>query len=175
MNKQSEETENMDWGEFADAGASWERREAERLERDRKAKPRRKPGRPKGATNKRSRDLLALQEEKGYADPVEALMQYVTMPAEQLHAWICERQPAKPPSLWQVMQDQNAMRVQLAPYLHAKIMSMPQQLEEMLPALFLHLGTNQLDQARQLAEQKGLSVGQPLIEEKVNKNNDMDD
>ncbi|WP_132313679.1 hypothetical protein [Martelella mediterranea] len=164
----------MDLGEFADAEASWERREAERLARDRKAKPRRKPGRPKGATNKRSRDLLALQEEKGYADPVEALMQYVTMPAEQLHAWICERQPSKPPSLWQVMQDQNAMRVQLAPYLHAKIMSMPQTIEELLPMLMLNLGTNQLDQAKQIAAEKGMSVGQPLIEQHSNENNDLE-
>ncbi|TPW33233.1 hypothetical protein FJU08_01320 [Martelella alba] len=170
MNKQSENTADEGSGEFADAGAAWERREAERLGRDRKAKPRRKPGRPPGSTNKRSRDLLALQEEKGYADPVEALMQYCTMPAEALHAWICERESGKKPSLWEVMQHQASMRVQLAPFLHAKIMSMPAAIEELLPLLMINLGTNQLDQARQIAEQKGIPIGSPLLEGKANEN-----
>lgn len=175
MNKISDEIDGEGLGEFADAGASWERREAARLAKD-GGKARRKPGRPKGAKNKRTNDLLALQEERGYADPVEAMMQYCSLPAEELHAWICERVPKKQqPSLWRVMQDQNAMRVQLAPYLHAKIMAMPAALEELLPMLFMNLGTNQLDQARQVSAQKALSVGSPLLEQTSNKNNDLDD
>jgi len=69
------------------------------------------------------------------------------------------------PSLFEIIKEQHAVGDRLAPYLHGKKPVQVAIIDERLPTLIVDLGTNQLAEARRLAEQRALSVvsvGSPI-------------
>lgn len=152
-------------GAFADAGAAHAKQVAEGL------RPAR-PGRPKGAANKKTEEFESWYRASGYRDPLLALADWITADPVHLQAWFQEHERAKVavgkkimtalPSLLDIIKAQNAAAGELAPYLHGKMPIRVKVEDERLPVLVLNLGTNQLDQARVIEGQRRFSVGMPL-------------
>lgn len=129
-------------------------------------------GRPKGAKNRKTADFAAWYEANGFKDPLEFMAEFMSANPVELQAFYAEHERTYKaigknvgkavPSLFEINEEQLSCAEKLAPYLHGKAPAVEQPLDERLPVLVLNLGTNQLDQARQIAGQRGLSVGMPL-------------
>lgn len=127
-------------------------------------------GRPKGARNRKSVDMEKWYFAKGYVDPVQRLGELVSEDPRVLVAWFDENAGTNldgskraGPSILEVVRMQIAAAGELMPYLHGKMPTRIEVTDERLPALLLALGTNQLDEARQVADDRALSAGR-LIE-----------
>lgn len=146
------------------------------------ASVKRQRGRPKGAKNRKTADFAAWYEANGFKDPLEFMAEFMSANPVELQAFFAEHEKTYKaigknvgkavPSLSEIVEEQLACADKLAPYLHGKAPAAILPPDERLPVLVLNLGTNQLDQARQIAGQRGLSVGMPLTID-ASKNNDL--
>lgn len=154
--------EALDWR--SDAEASLGRHDPDKAERRR--------GRPKGSGNRKTAAFADWYAEQGFKDPLEAQAQFLTADPVALQAWFAEHERTRKavgkqvglavPALIDIVKEQMACARDLAPYLHGKAKVREDDPDQRLPVLILNLGTNQLDQAQQVAQARGLSVGQPL-------------
>lgn len=162
---------------FADAGEIAERRGR---------------GRPKGALNVKTRDFERYYGAMGYRDPLVAWAQFLTRSPLDLQMWIEEHERAQVavgkeirdalPTLFEIVQEQHRCAERLAPYLHGKKPVQVEIIDERLPTLIVDLGTNQIAEARKVAQRQALTVGSPIEGETelawqgaINKNNDLAD
>lgn len=141
-------------------------------------------GRPRGSLNIKTKDFERYYAAMGYRDPLKAQAEFLTADPVALLAWFEKHEPKKKlrPSLWRIVREQHQMARDLAPYLHGKKPVQVEIIDERLPTLIVDLGTNQLAEAHRLADQRALSIGQPIdIEGEVrsdpasNENNDLED
>jgi len=133
---------------------------------------RRGRGRPKDALNRKTRDFERYYAAMGYRDPLVAWAQFLTRNPVELQDWIAEHETTyvaigkkerkAVPSLADIIQEQHRCAERLAPYLHGKKPVQVEIIDERLPTLIVDLGTNQLDEARRLADRNALSIGAPL-------------
>ncbi|TPM06772.1 MULTISPECIES: hypothetical protein [unclassified Mesorhizobium] len=157
---------------FADAGAQAQRRGR---------------GRPSGALNVKTKDFERYYAAMGFRDPLQAWAQFLTADPVALQAWFEEHEQTRiavgkgtakaVPSLLEIIHEQHQVALALAPYLHGKKPVQVEIIDERLPTLIVDLGTNQLADARRLAEQRALSVGAPIEIEgetaDIKENNDL--
>lgn len=166
--------EGQDWrAEAADALASHDPKKAAKRGR----------GRPKGARNRKTEDFAAWYEAQGYKDPLQMQAEFMSADPVGIQAFFCEHERTLKaigkktgkavPSLGEIVKEQLACARDIAPYLHGKAPVRLVVEDERLPILVINSGTNQLDQARTVAAQKGLSVGRPLLDVTPNKINDL--
>ncbi|MBZ9856748.1 hypothetical protein LB566_23430 [Mesorhizobium sp. CA13] len=140
---------------------------------------RRGRGRPSGALNVKTKEFERYYTAMGFKDPLVGDAHFYSADPVALVAWFEEHEPNKKkrPSLWEIIREQNARSDALKPYLHGKKPVQVEIIDERLPTLIVDLGTNQLADARRLAEQRALSVGAPIEIEgetaDTNENNDL--
>lgn len=151
---------------------------------------RRGRGRPRGALNVKTRDFERYYGAMGYRDPLVAWAQFLTRSPIELQAWIEEHERAQVavgkeirdalPSLLEIVQEQHRCAERLAPYLHGKKPVQVEIIDERLPTLIVDLGTNQIAEARKVADRQALSVGAPIdgdgdraSQVVINENNDL--
>lgn len=164
MNKiiENDEDQGLDWRTDADASL-------DRTDPDRAAgRPR---GRPKGAINRKTADFRDWYAGQGFKDPLVAQAQFLSADPVALQAWFAEHEKTLKaigkltgkavPSLIDIVKEQLACARDLAPYLHGKMPAVTDPGDERLPMLVLNLGTNQLDQAKQIVGNR-MSIGAPL-------------
>lgn len=133
---------------------------------------RRGRGRPAGSLNLKTKDFERYYQAMGYRDPLKAMAQWLTADPVALQAWFEEHETARvavgkstviaKPTLIEIIKEQHAVAVALAPYLHGKKPVQVEIIDERLPTLIVDLGTNQLADAARLAEQRALSVGHTI-------------
>ncbi|OEI83717.1 hypothetical protein GRI33_06245 [Brucella sp. BO3] len=164
----------LDWR--SDAASSLERREPEKAAQ-------RGRGRPKGAGNRKTKDFQAWYEAQGFKDPLQLQAEFMSSDPVALQSFFLEHEKTMKaigkktgvavPALIDIVKEQMACARDLAPYLHGKAPVRVVVEDERLPMLVINSGTNQIDQARQVAAQKGLTVGRPMIDAAPNKINDL--
>jgi hypothetical protein len=147
---------------FADAGAALERQKPEK----------KRPGRPKGSLNRKTKEFEKFFQAQGFTDPLTAMAQFLTVDPVQLQAWFIEHERAKVavgkklrthcPTLWEIQKERMTVATQLAPYLHGKKPVEVAIIDERLPQLIVELGTNQLEEGEKINGRKVLSLGQTL-------------
>lgn len=160
-------------GPYADAGA------ADQVQRP----DRKRPGRPKGALNRKTKDFERWYQAQGFRDPLEAMGQFLTADPVELQSWFIEHERSNKaigkgigqalPSLMDIIKEQHACASQLGPYLHGKKPVEIALIDERLPTLIIDLGTNQLAEGQEIAGRKALSVGQPLVDVTPNEIKDL--
>jgi hypothetical protein len=153
---------------FADAGEALERHRPDEGEINGK----RRPGRPKGAMNRKTKDFERFYQAQGFRDPLAAMAQFLTADPVALQAWFQDHDRAKVavgkkimtamPSLMDIIKEQHAVASVLAPYLHGKKPVEVAIIDERLPTLIVDLGTNQLEEGEIIAGRKALSLGTPI-------------
>lgn len=179
-----------DGGAFADAEAARRRQIAEgELKRpgEKRANQEARQGRPRGSLNRKTKDFERYYAAKGFADPLVAMAQFLTRDPVALQAWFIEHERTikaigkktgqAVPSLIEIIKEQHTVASQLAPYLHGKKPTQIEIIDERLPQLIINLGTNQLDQMREIGDAKAMQIGQVIDHdepEKVNEINDPD-
>lgn len=136
-----------------------------------KAKARRR-GRPKGAMNRKTQELAAWYQAQGYRDPLQAMAEFLSADPVGIQAFFAKHETTLKaigkvtglavPSLGEIVKMQMDCAAELAPYLHGKAPIRVDVVDERLPFLVINAGTNQLDQARAIAEGRGLSVGSKI-------------
>lgn len=177
-------TENKIIGNGEDTGLDWRSDAASSLERhDADKAARRGRGRPKGAGNRKTKDFQAWYEAQGFKDPLQMQAEFMSADPVALQAFFAEHERTLKaigkktglavPALIDIVKEQMACARDLAPYLHGKAPVRVVVEDERLPMLVINSGTNQIDQARQVAAQKGLTVGRPMIDGTPNKINDL--
>lgn len=165
-------------------GHDWRSDAASSLEREDPAKAAlRGRGRPKGATNKKTKDFQAWYDAQGFKDPLELQAEFMSSDPVALQAFFIEHERTQKaigkkfglavPALIDIVKEQMSCARDLAPYLHGKAPVRIVVEDERLPMLVINSGTNQIDQAKQIAAQKGLTVGRPIVELTSNENNDL--
>lgn len=169
-----EENTGLDWR--SDAASSLERREPEKAAQ-------RSRGRPKGAGNRKTKDFQAWYEAQGFKDPLQLQAEFMSSDPVALQSFFLEHEKTLKaigkktgiavPALIDIVKEQMACARDLAPYLHGKAPVRVFLEDERLPFLVINAGTNQIAQAQQIAAQKGLTVGKPMIEVTPNKINDL--
>ncbi|MEY9718799.1 hypothetical protein [Sinorhizobium fredii] len=164
MNKiiENDDDQGLDWR--ADADASLGRTDPDRAA----ARPR---GRPKGAVNRKTADFRDWYQAQGFKDPLVAQAQFLSADPVALQAFFVEHEKTSKaigkaigkavPALIDIVKEQMACARDLAPYLHGKMPTKVEVEVENLPMLVLNLGTNQLDQARDIVHGR-MSIGAPL-------------
>lgn len=171
-------------GNGEDTGLDWRSDAASSLERhDADKAAQRGRGRPKGAGNRKTKDFQAWYEAQGFKDPLQMQAEFMSADPVALQAFFAEHERTLKalgkgvayavPALIDIVKEQMACARDLAPYLHGKAPVRVVVEDERLPMLVINSGTNQIDQARQVAAQKGLTVGRPMIDATPNKINDL--
>lgn len=169
-----------------DTGHDWRSDAASSLERENPAKAaQRGRGRPKGAVNRKTRDFQAWYDAQGFKDPLELQAEFMSADPVALQSFFIEHERTQKaigkkfgqavPALIDIVKEQISCARDLAPYLHGKAPVRVVVEDERLPMLVINANTNQIDQAKQIAVQKGLTVGQPIVELTSNKINDLAD
>jgi hypothetical protein len=168
------------WDPFADAAAVRERHEAGGKLKSKEQRPR---GRPMAATNRKTVEFEHWYRSKGYRDPLEAMAQWLTADPIALQAWFAEHERAVValgkkvvqalPSLLEIIKEQHAVARELGPYLHGKKPIQVQVIDERLPTLIIDLGSDQLSEGMEIAQEKALSAGLPMLEGDANEINDL--
>lgn len=168
---ENDDDQGLDWR--ADADASLDRTDPDRAA----ARPR---GRPKGAINRKTADFRDWYLAQGFKDPLVAQAQFLSADPVALQAFFIEHEKTYKalgkqlgkavPALIDIVKEQMACARDLAPYLHGKMPTKVEVEVEQLPMLVLNLGTNQLDQARQIVHGR-MSVGGPIVEAAPNEIN----
>lgn len=158
---------------FSDAGAALEEREPET----------RRPGRPKGSMNRKTKEFEKYFQARGFRDPLVAMAHFLTADPVALQAWfqkhdrsvtaIGKKVLPSLPSLMEIIKEQHAVASHLAPYLHGKKPAEIAIIDERLPTLIIELGTNQLEEAERIHGQSVMSLGTTL-EAEPNKINDLE-
>lgn len=177
-------TDNKIIGNGDDTGLDWRSDAASSLERHDAGKAaQRGRGRPKGAGNRKTKDFQAWYEAQGFKDPLQMQAEFMSADPVALQAFFAEHERTLKaigkktglavPALIDIVKEQMACARDLAPYLHGKAPVRVVVEDERLPMLVINSGTNQIDQARQVAAQKGLTVGRPMIDATPNKINDL--
>lgn len=152
-----------------------------------KGEQRRGRGRPKGSSNRKTQDFAAWYEAQGFKDPLQLQAEFMTADPVGIQAFFIEHEQTYKaigkaigkgigkavPSLGDIVKEQLACARDLAPYLHGKAPTRLVVEDERLPFLVINSGTNQIDQAKTIAAQRGLSVGRPLLDVTPNKINDL--
>jgi hypothetical protein len=126
-----------------------------------------KIGRPRGARNRKSEAFEKWYFAKGYKDPAQFLGELVTADPIALGNAIGGA------TRLEVLNLQKAAAAELMPYLHGKKPIDVNVTGELLPTLIIAAGTNQLDQAQQIRDQRALSIGSPIVEAEANEINDL--
>lgn len=127
-------------------------------------------GRPKGAKNRKTEQVQAYYHARGYTDPLLILAEIANADPLALAQVIGGKEPRKA-----AFDAIRGAASELMPYFHGK---MPVKVEVeggQLPVLVIAAGTNQLDQARELAEKRALSIGAPVVEAEPSEINDLDE
>ncbi|EFO29128.1 holliday junction resolvase [Roseibium sp. TrichSKD4] len=165
---------------YADAGDALARHRPDETEINGK----KRPGRPKGSLNRKTKDFEKFFHAKGFRDPLVAMAQFLTADPVELQAWFEDHERAKTsigkkvqttlPSLMEIIKEQHTVASQLAPYLHGKKPVEIAILDERLPTLIVDLGTNQLEEGKTIAGRRALSLGQ-TIDATSNEINDLED
>ena len=160
------------WSPFDDAAQVRERHEAGGSLKSTEQRPK---GRPLAATNRKTVEFERWYKTQGYRDPLAAMAQWLTADPIALQAWLAEHERTMSmlgksavkvlPSLLEIIKEQHAVAVALAPYLHGKKPVQVQIIDERLPTLIIDLGTNQLAEGHAVAAQQALSAGSPLADE----------
>lgn len=129
-------------------------------------------GRPKGAVNRKTADFADWYRAQGYKDPLAAQAEFMSADPIGLQAFFIEHEKTMKavgkrvgkavPALIDIVKEQMACARDLAPYLHGKMPTRIEVPDELLPALLLNLGTNQLADARAIAGRQALSLGTTL-------------
>ena len=171
---EDEENTGLDWR--SDAASSLERSDPDKAAQ-------RGRGRPKGAGNRKTKDFQAWYQAQGFKDPLELQAQFMSSDAVALQSFFIEHEKTLKavgksvglavPALIDIVKEQMACARDLAPYLHGKAPVSLVVADERLPFLVINASTNQIAQAQQIAAQKGLTVGKPMIEVTSNKINDL--
>jgi hypothetical protein len=161
----------LDWRD--DAAASLARSDPEKA---------RSRGRPKGAKNRKTADFQAWYDEQGFKDPLQLQAEFMSADPVALQAWFAEHERTVKavgkvnmlavPSLFDITHEQMMLADKIAPYLHGKAPAQDSQPDERLPMIIINTGTNQLDQAGSIADQRGIRLGFPLPID-TSKNNDL--
>lgn len=125
-------------------------------------------GRPPGARNRKSADFEKWYYAAGFKDPAQLLAEIVS--ADPLALARVAHVP-----LGEAIDLQRKAAVDLMPYLHGKKPTELVVTDERLPVLIIAGDQNQLDQARQLIEErKALSIGSPVVEGEAKEINDLE-
>lgn len=177
-----------DLGPFSDAGSARRRQIAEgELKRpggkDGNQEPRK--GRPRGSLNRKTADFERYYAAKGFDDPLVAMARFLTADPVELQAWFVEHERTikaigkktgqAVPSLIEIIKEQHTVASQLAPYLHGKKPVQVEIIDERLPQLVINLGTNQIDQMREIGEAKAMQIGQVIDHDEPEKANEIND
>ncbi len=170
------------WNPFDDAPAVRERHENGGKLKSREQRPR---GRPAAAINRKTVEFERWYRAKRYRDPLEAMAQWLTADPIALQAWFAEHERAVValgknvvqalPSLLEIIKEQHAVARDLGPYLHGKKPIQVQVIDERLPTLIIDLGSDQLAEGMEIAREKALSAGTPMLESDFNEINDLAD
>lgn len=133
------------------------------------------PGRPKGALNKKTEDFERFYFAQGFEDPLVGMGKLIS--TNPLDLWVSIREWHKklrvknPPGFLDVLRLQQAVRAEIAPYLHGKMPIRHEISIDQLPTLMLALGTDQISEAERMLDGSGmLLVGQALD---MSENNDL--
>jgi hypothetical protein len=129
-----------------------------------------RPGRPRGAKNRKSAELEARWAEAGHADPALFLGAIMSLDPVALQHWIIANdatlaglsEPERTtlaPSLSQVMAMQASCAEKVLPYLHGKQATRIQIEDERLPTFIVDLGSDRLADLSQAARDMALSIG----------------
>lgn len=163
---------------FADAD------EALKRQRPEETIGKKRPGRPKGALNRKTKDFEKFYQAQGFRDPLAAMAQWLTADPVALQAWFEDHEKAtvrrdgkvvvEIPDLMSIIKEQHAVASVLAPYLHGKKPVELAIIDERLPHLVVDLGTNQLEEGEIIAGQKALSAGS-MINVTPNENKDLEE
>lgn len=142
------------------------------------------PGRPKGATNRKTQTFEKLYAAMGFKDPLMVMGRFISTSPLDLQAWLVEHELAEvqmgksaKPALAQlidIIKEQHKVAGELAPYLHGKKPIEVQIIDERLPALIIDLGTDQLAEARSIEAGKAMSVGAPIEDAEFSKIKDLE-
>lgn len=163
---------------FADAG------EALARQRPEETIGKKRPGRPKGSLNRKTKDFEKFYQAQGFRDPLVAMAQWLTADPVSLQAWFQDHElpTGNPdgklvkeiPSLISIIKEQHAVASVLAPYLHGKKPVEVAIIDERLPTLIVDLGTNQLEEGEAIAGRKAMSLG-TTVDVMVNENKDLEE
>lgn len=123
-----------------------------------------RPGRPRGARNKRDVDFERWYGAMGFKDPAQFLAEMVSGDPLALRELVKANSPGGKgtPGLLDVIKVQIAAAGELMPYLHGKKPTEILVSDERLPSLIIDLGTNQNAIGAGIAAAKALSAGSPL-------------
>lgn len=127
-----------------------------------------KIGRPRGARNRKSEAFEKWYFAKGYKDPAQFLGELITADP------IALGQAIGGATRLEVLNLQKAAAAELMPYLHGKKPIDVNVTGELLPTLIIAAGTNQLDQAQQIRDQRALSIGSPIVESEASEIKDLE-
>lgn len=154
------------------AHADWRADAADALEKSEPERVTRMRGRPKGSTNRKTQDFASWYEAQGYKDPLQLQAEFMSADAIGIQRFFIENEKTMKalgkdlgkavPSLMDIVKEQLACARDLAPYLHGKAPAQESQPDERLPMIIINTGTNQLDQAQSVADQRGIRLGFPL-------------
>lgn len=155
------------------AHADWRADAADALERSHPERAARMRGRPKGSTNRKTQDFASWYEAQGYKDPLQLQAEFMSADAIGIQKFFIQNEKTQKalgkhglalavPSLMDIVKEQMACARDLAPYLHGKAPAQESQPDERLPMIIINTGTNQLDQAQSVADQRGIRLGFPL-------------
>ncbi|MEO4042709.1 hypothetical protein AAFN47_13990 [Hoeflea sp. CAU 1731] len=102
-------------------------------------------GRPKGASNQKTKDFERYYQAQGFTDPLVAMAQYLTADPVELYHWFFEQgtDAKRRPGPFEIINEQQTVASNLAPYLHGKKPTQVEIIDERLPTLIIDLGTNQ--------------------------------
>lgn len=131
-------------------------------------------GRPAGSANRKTMEFEEWFRAKGLEDPLLGMVDFYMTDPVMLQAWFETHERAQKalgkrvamalPSLLDIVKLQMDLRAEVAPYLHGKMPIRIKVEEGKLPVLVLNLGTNQLDQARQIEGQRRFQLGTAINE-----------
>lgn len=132
--------------------------------------------------NRKTQDFAAWYEAQGFKDPLQLQAEFMSSDPVALQSWFITYERTQKaigkafglavPSLSEIVEQQMAIADKIAPYLHGKAPVRVVVEDERLPVLVINAGTNQIDQARLVLNQR-LSAGSPLVELTPNKINDL--
>lgn len=138
----------------------------------------RRPGRPKGAINRKTAELEELWRKAGFADPVMVLGAIASADPVSLQAWFIEHDASlahlpdderarHAPSLKAIIELQASAADRAAPYLRGKMPIRVQVEDERLPTILVDLGSDRLSIMREAIASGVLSIGATVEGETV--------
>jgi len=142
--------------------------------------PRRGPGRPAGAANRRTMAIKALYEARGFRDPVLGMGELSSSDPVELWRWLREQTKAETgstetaPTLMEVVQLQQVARRDLAPFIHGKAPIRVEVDDRRLPVLVMDLGSDQVSEGRAIGAVEAMTIGMAESEQNQGVGDDED-